>query len=335
MVSFNSPANAALGPFATCGVTGCVSTPPLSSSTTTNYNTTSRTTTTSTSISYTTSISSSTTTTTTTTRSTFFSYTSTVSTSATATNVSTSYTGTSTSTNTNYLTFFSTATSYTTYTNAITVKGTVFPSCPMALVTTGNDLQPYANFLRNFRNNAIDNTTAGREFLLTFNSWYYSWAPSLSYSAVTNPLIFKTVQLGVYPLIGILYVAYYSYTFIAPFSTEAGAIAAGIVAASLIGAVYVAPVAFVAMRLIKRRLHVSLHTTAPSVLWFVASVLLCIVGYASSSGQLLAFATSSIALSMLSLGGLAGTKALAYVQPPLAGFANSVFAFRRVAKLRF
>ena len=232
------------------------------------------------------------------------------------------------------MTLMSTATSRTTYTSAITVKGTAFPACPVALVTTGYDLEPYANFLRNFRNNAIENTTAGREFLLTFNSWYYSWAPSLSYSAASNPLIFRTVQLGVYPLIGILYAAYYSYTLVAPFSTEAGAIAAGIVAASLIGAVYVAPVGYVAMRLIRRRLHISSQIAAPSVLWFVASVLLCIVGYASGSGQLLAFATSSMALSMLSLGGLAGTKALAYVQVPVGGVANPVLAFRRIAKLQ-
>jgi len=206
------------------------------------------------------------------------------------------------------------------------------PSCPVALVTTGNELEPYANFLRDFRNNAIENTTAGREFLLTFNSWYYSWAPSLSYSAAGTPWIFRTVELGVYPLIGILYAGYYSYTLVAPFSTEAGAIAAGIVTASLLGAVYVAPVAYVAMRLIRRRLHISSQIATPSVLWFVASVLLCIVAYISSSGQLLAFATSSMALSMLSLGGLAGTRALAYVQLPVGGVANSVFAFRRAAR---
>ena len=204
----------------------------------------------------------------------------------------------------------------------------------MALVTTGNDLEPYANYLRNFRNNAIENTTAGREFLLTFNSWYYSWAPSLSYSAASNPVIFRAVQLGVYPLLGILYAASYSYRLVAPFSTEAGAITAGIVAASLIGAVYVAPVAYVTMRLIRRRLHISSQIATPSVLWFVASVLISVAGYASNSGQILAFATSSMALSMLSLGGLAGTKALTYAQVPFAGVANSVLAFRRIAKLQ-
>jgi len=62
-------------------------------------------------------------------------------------------------------------------------------------------------------------------------------------------------------------------------------------------------------------------------------VLLCIIAYISSSGQLLAIATSSMALSMLSLGSLAGTKALTYVHVPVGGFANSILAFRRTAKL--
>jgi hypothetical protein len=222
-----------------------------------------------------------------------------------------------------------------TYTSISTQRGTTVPACPIAYVTRDSVLEPYANFLRGFRNNEIQNTTAGREFMLTFNNWYYSWAPSLSYAAADNPWVFRAVQAGVYPLVGILYASYYSYSLVAPLNPEAGAITAGLVAASLIGAVYVAPVAYITTRLLRRRLRISKLTAGPSAAWFTASALTLIAAYAASSGQLLALATSSIVLSTLSLGSLLGTRALAYIQIPSADFANTAMAFRRLAKKQF
>ncbi len=217
------------------------------------------------------------------------------------------------------------------------MKGTPVPYCPVTYVTGGTPLAPYAAFLRSFRDNDIQNTTAGREFMLTFNSWYYSWAPSLSYSAATNPFVFKAVQVGAYPLIAILYASYYSYAAVAPFSTEAGAIFAGIVAASLMGVVYLAPIAYLAGKLIRRRGKwlISKQVTYSSLTWFAASLVLCSTAYAASSGQLLAVGTSSMALSMLALGSQLGTRALTFMQVPSANLANSVLAFRRLSKTHF
>lgn len=330
----NTPTSVVLGQ-TTCGFTACVTTPPLSSSTSYQYTGTSVSTISSTSTSFSTSISSSTTTTTATTTSTSFSYTSTISTTLTTTSISTQITSTETSANTNWMTVSTTTTSPTTYTYVVTQKGTTAPYCPVAYVTTGNILEPYANFLRTFRNNEIQNTTAGREFMLTFNTWYYSWAPSVSYSAANNPGIFKAVQVGVYPLIGILYASYYSYTLVAPYSTEAGAITAGMVAASLMGVVFVAPVVYVTTRIIKRRPRISKLTVGPSAIWFMASVMICVAAYSVSSGQLLAVATSSMVLSTLSLGSLVGTRALAYVQTPFGYSANMALMFRRLARRPF
>ena len=338
IVASNSPAGVFLGVAATCsGITGCVTTPSLFSSTSYSYTLTTITTSTTTSSSFSTSISSSTTTTTASTTTTWFSYTSTLSTTVFTTSYTTSYTGTSSSTNTNWVTVSSTSSSPTTYTNLVTVKGSSVPSCPIAEVTGGSPLEPYANVLRNFRNNAIQNTTAGREFLLTFNTWYYSWAPSLSYSTANNPWLFQAVQAGVYPLIGVLYASYYSYALIAPFSAEAGAITAGIVAASLIGAIYLAPGAYLAVRIMKRhgRLLISKQVAFSSSIWFGASVLTCVVAYVTGSGVLLAFATSSIALSMLSLGSLLGVKVLTGAQLPITNVANAIFAFKRLSRLQF
>lgn len=334
----NSSAAASLGLDAQCpGITGCVTTPSLYSSTSYSYTATTATSSTLTSSTFSTSISSSTTTTTATTTSTFWSYTSTISTTLTTTSYSTSYTGTSSSTNTNWITVPTTTTTASTYTNLVTVKGTPIPACPIAYAIDGSPLESYADVLRGFRNNSIQNTTAGREFMLTFNTWYYSWAPSLSYSASNNPWLFKAVQTGVYPLIGVLYASYYSYNLVTPLNAEAGALTAGIVAASLIGAVYLAPCTYLAFRMIKRhrRVFVSRQVTMSSAFWFAGSVLTCALAYVTGSGVLLAFATSSIVISTLSLGSIVGSRVLTFAQLPTASIVHAIFLSKRFSKLQF
>ncbi len=331
LMATSSPANLAVAT-GTCGINGCVSTPPLSSTTSYQYTGTSVSTVSSTSTTVSTSISSSTTSTTATTTSTFFSYTSTISTTLTTTSYSTIYTRTQTSSNTAISTVSSTSTSTATYTNLVTQKGvTGTTNCPVSYVTNGNRLQPYAQFLRNFRNNQIENTTAGRTFLTTFNAWYYSWAPSATYSAATNPYAYTAIQTTVIPLLGILYASYYTYGFIAPISTEAAAITAGLVAASLIGLVYVAPVAYITTRLIKRR-NLTHLTLTPSTLWLTASTIMIVAAYATGSLNLLAFATTNLILSTLSLATLTGTRALTYIQLPTVNPANLTQLIHRTTR---
>jgi hypothetical protein len=202
------------------------------------------------------------------------------------------------------------------------------------LVTNGNRLQPYAAFLRTFRNNQIENTTAGRTFLTTFNAWYYSWAPSVADSAATSPYAYTAVQATVVPLLGILYASYYSYGFVAPISTEAAAITAGLVAASLIGLVYLAPIAYVTSRIIRRRTHLTITrwSLGPSAAWFAASTLLTLTAYATGSLNLLAFATTSLILSTLSLATLTSTRLLMYVQVPTVNLASLTLLLRRYTR---
>jgi hypothetical protein len=333
LMATNSPANLAVAT-QTCGINGCVSTPPLSSSTSYQYTGTSVSTISSTSTSFSTGISSSTTSTSATTTSTFFSYTSTISTTLTTTSYSTIYTKTQTSSNTFISTLSSTQISTATFTNLVTQKGNtgIGTNCPVSYVTNGNRLQPYAQFLRNFRNNEIENTTAGRTFLTTFNAWYYTWAPSATYSAATNPYAYTAIQTTVIPLLGILYASYYTYGFVAPFSSEAAAITAGLVAASLIGLVYVAPIAYVATRLLRRHVSLTRLTLTPSTLWLTTSTLLTLTAYATGSLNLLALATTNLILSTLSLATLTGTRALAYIQLPTLNPANLTQLLHRTTR---
>jgi hypothetical protein len=199
-------------------------------------------------------------------------------------------------------------------------------------VTNGNRLQPYADFLRTFRDK-IQNTTAGRSFMATFNAWYYSWAPSVAYAAATNPLAYRAVQVTVIPLLGILYASYYTYTLAAPFNPEVGAIMAGVVAASLIGLVYLAPVAYLTNRIIRRnRFTLTRLTLGPSLAWITVSVGLCIAAYALASPTILAAGTSSLVLSALSLASLLGTRALAYIQVPVTNYANMALLLKRFTR---
>ena len=172
-------------------------------------------------------------------------------------------------------------------------------------------------------------------FMQTFNGWYYSWAPSLTYAAARNGLVLNVLRVGVYPLIGILYAAYFSYAIVSPISAEAAALTAGVVAASLIGLVYVAPVAYMSLRLVRRRTKLLTLTKAhllPAYGWVAASALMIGFAYVSGSALLMSLGTASLTLSVLSVGSFLGALTLTSVQFPVVNLHAMVFAVRRMAR---
>lgn len=137
-------------------------------------------------------------------------------------------------------------------------------------------------------------------------------------------------------MIGILYASYYSYALVSPLSAEAGAILAGVVAASLIGLVYVAPVAYLGARLLRRRIQFSnlrrVHRFFAAG-WLAASVLIISSAYLSGYAWLMGLGTASLTLSMLSLSGILGARVLASVQMPIANQYAFTFISRRMARM--
>ncbi len=133
-----------------------------------------------------------------------------------------------------------------------------------------------------------------------------------------------------YPLVGILYAAYYSYALVAPLSTEAAAVVAGIIAALLIGLVYVAPIGYLMIRLVRRRNRAlilrRLHAI-PSSIWFASSVLMIGAAYQSGFGAFMAIGTANLTLSALNFGNLLGIMAFMRVQFPTSQ-AKIMFAIR-------
>ena len=233
---------------------------------------------------------------------------------------STSYTGTRTTGVTSLIVITATTSAIVTSTTTSTSTTSVVsfpastPSCAMALVAAGTALEPYANSLREFRNNYILKTSSGKAFMSAFNSWYYSWAPSVARVAAKNQVFAEILRVALVPLFGILYAARYSYLEAAWLSPEAGAIMAGIVAASLIGMVYVAPITYVLVRVLRLR-KCLLGLRKVLVLWTFGACLLIIAAYVLGSFALMGLATTSLVLSILTFGSIIGTRALASVKP--------------------
>jgi hypothetical protein len=91
--------------------------------------------------------------------------------------------------------------------------------------------------LRGFRDNSILRTAAGSSFMTVFNSWYYSFSPSVAGYLTQHQPERTAVKIFLYPLIGILKAssAVFDVTSSVP---ELAAMLSGLVASSLIGAIY-------------------------------------------------------------------------------------------------
>jgi len=146
--------------------------------------------------------------------------------------------------------------------------------------------------------------------MILFNSWYYSFSPTLATHLQTHPTQRAIFKDTLYPLFGILYMSYYSYLLMSPVSGELGVAIAGIVAASLIGLVYLSPVLYLGSRLLRRRFR-SVRLTA-SRLYALIAVSVALDAFAYSTGQvlILTIATTGIVLCTLALGSILGTLAL-------------------------
>lgn len=112
--------------------------------------------------------------------------------------------------------------------------------CMIATAAFGSPLAPQVQFLRDFRDNHLLQTSVGASFMNVFNSWYYSFSPSVANYEDNQPWFQQIIRTSIYPLLGILLISEKI------FSLSDGNYAtmiSGITAVSLIGAVYVSPIA--------------------------------------------------------------------------------------------
>ena len=186
-------------------------------------------------------------------------------------------------------------------------------NCPVSYAVSGSKLAPLAQKLRMFRDQLIMKTHSGEAFMIVFNAWYYSFSPHLAQYVSTRPMQRTLLRYSLYPLIAILYAAYYAYLFISPVNADAGAVMAGIVAASMLGLVYLAPIVYLTKRALRRYVKFAPLNGMHVALWFGVSALITGIAFFTNS-LVLGIATANLVLSTLTVDVLLGTTTLAYLQ---------------------
>ncbi len=114
--------------------------------------------------------------------------------------------------------------------------------CLIATAAFDSELSPQVQFLRHFRDDRILSTEAGKNFMLAFNAWYYSFSPYVADYERTNPILKESVKYMIYPLIGILDLS--EKGFHIGSNAEYSSLFSGFIASSMIGSLYFTPVAY-------------------------------------------------------------------------------------------
>ncbi len=133
----------------------------------------------------------------------------------------------------------------TTYTNS---TSTTPPrtGCLLATAAFGSRLSPEVEMLRSFRDYTVMSQTAGSQFMLAFNSWYYSFSPYFSDYLHTSAPAREIMKPLLYPLIEIMRVS--NFVIDQAARQVEGVVLSGFVASSLIGAIYLSPVLLTSLR---------------------------------------------------------------------------------------
>jgi|GEM_PF-5368056 len=128
------------------------------------------------------------------------------------------------------------------------------PACVIATAAYGSALAPPVQFLREFRDQSVEKTYLGSQFMLAFNAWYYSWAPSVAKMEATDSGLRAVVRGLIVPLLGSLFVSRTVFSLLAPINSELAILVVGVIASALIGLTYLTPILLVpALKLIGKR----------------------------------------------------------------------------------
>ena len=76
--------------------------------------------------------------------------------------------------------------------------------CLIATATFGSELAPQVQFLREIRDNTVLSTASGTSFMTAFNSFYYSFSPTVADLERQNPVFKEAVKIAITPLLSSL-----------------------------------------------------------------------------------------------------------------------------------
>lgn len=173
------------------------------------------------------------------------------------------------------------------------------PQCVIATATYGSEISPEVQFLREFRDQDIMGTMAGREFMTVFHAWYYSFSPNIASVIARNPIMQSVFKVILYPLIGILHLSAATYS-IFIFNSEIAVVMAGFMASALIGVVYFSPIGIL-VSLRKRTSNMTNPLYKLLLLVWFGSMICIVVGESVSISSMLMLGTGVFVLSVLSL----------------------------------
>src|SRR3989344_1959875 len=71
--------------------------------------------------------------------------------------------------------------------------------CLIATATYGSELAPQVQFLREVRDNTVISTASGTSFMTAFNSFYYSFSPTIADWERQNPVFKEAVKISITP----------------------------------------------------------------------------------------------------------------------------------------
>jgi len=141
-------------------------------------------------------------------------------------------------------------------TASITIAAVLTP-CIIATVAYGSSMAPEVVHMRYVRDDLIGSSEIGKILVGGWNSFYYSWSPTVAELAVKSNSLRLILRLALAPLTGIIYVTAYTFNILTPLSLDLASLAAFLVAADLSISVYiVAPVMVTVLtaKRIKRRI---------------------------------------------------------------------------------
>jgi streptogramin lyase len=175
--------------------------------------------------------------------------------------------------------------------------------CLIATATFQSELAPQVQFLRNFRDQQITHTFAGTNFMTVFNTFYYSFSPTVAQYEYSHATMRGAMRVVLYPLIGVLQMASTSYAVVA-FQPELAALTAGLVAGCLIGLVYFALPVFSVLWVSRKRIHVG--TRRRFMKWIAATLVALTTGFVISEiftlSALMMFVSAGLVFTTLAAG---------------------------------
>ena len=85
--------------------------------------------------------------------------------------------------------------------SAIQSESTEGGGCLIATAAFGSEMAPQVQFLREIRDNTVLQTQSGTSFMTAFNSFYYTFSPTIADYERENPVFKEAIKVGLTPLL--------------------------------------------------------------------------------------------------------------------------------------